>query len=190
MLIVRPGRLASLARRLGLLGVVACAACATRPAASPASSPSIAKCEVWAREVDFARAVREHDAAAFADHVQQGAVFVTGDALLRGRAAVTSSWSAILRGEDLRLSWYPTEVIPTGDPRVVLSRGPYWIEIVKPGATRFLKGTFQSVWVKDSDGAWRVAIDGGTPPPVPATEGEVVTMKGSAPAKCPSETSE
>jgi uncharacterized protein (TIGR02246 family) len=146
-----------------------------------------ASCAVWDREVEFARSVKEHDARAFAEHVHPGAVFIEGDgSVLRGRDAVVTSWAPIVRGDDVHLEWYPTSVIQTGAPDVALSRGPYWVEVTKSGAKqRFLTGTFQSVWVRDTDRVWRVLMDGGTPPPAAATEADIVRLKGAIPARCP-----
>jgi ketosteroid isomerase-like protein len=170
---------------------VACtpAAPASSPAAASAVSvaPAAAACEVWDREVAFARSVQNHDAHAFAEIVHPGAVFVERDTLHQGRDAVVKSWEDLIRGDAMRLDWHPTSVVLTGDPRVALSRGPYWIEVTKPDAKqRFLTGVFQSVWLKDDAGVWRVAIDGGpAPPPVPATEADVAKIKASLPARCP-----
>jgi ketosteroid isomerase-like protein len=164
------------------------------PASSPAGAapavsplPAVAACAVWDRELAFARSVQNHDARAFAEIVHPGAVFVEGDTLHRGRDAVVKSWDDLIRGDKMRIDWHPTSVVLTGDPRVALSRGPYWIEVTKPDAKqRFLTGVFQSVWLKDDGGVWRVAIDGGpAPPPVPATEADVEKIKASLPARCP-----
>lgn len=160
----------------------------TPPHAVAASSPD-ASCAVWEREVEFARSVKDHDAGAFAEHVHPGAVFVEGDgSVLRGRDAVVTGWASIIRGDNVHLEWYPTSVIQTGAKDVALSRGPYWVEVTKPDAKqRFLAGTFQSVWVRDADGTWRVLIDGGTPPPAPATEADVARLKSAMPARCSSD---
>jgi len=142
---------------------------------------------VWEREVGFAKSVADHDAKTFAEHVLPGAVFVdSGDRLLRGRDAVVDGWAKIIRGEGLRFGWYPTTIALTGDPHVALSRGPFWIEIVKPDAPhKFLTGTFHSIWVQDGDGVWRVTVDGGGPEPVPATAEDVAKLQAAQPGKCP-----
>lgn len=143
-------------------------------------------CAVWDREVEFARSVKDHDARVFAEHVHPGAVFVEGDgSVLHGRDAVVTSWASIIRGDDVHLEWYPTSVIQTGAQDVAISRGPYWVEVTKPDAKqRFLTGVFQSIWVRDTDGVWRVLVDGGTPPPTPATEPDIARLR-SAIARCP-----
>jgi uncharacterized protein (TIGR02246 family) len=142
---------------------------------------------VWDRENSFAASVKAHDVRAFAEHVHPGAVFVEGEgSVLRGRDAIVAGWNDVVRGDALRLEWHPTSVVATGDPHVALSRGPYWIEFTKPDAkNRFVVGRFQSTWVRDGDGAWRVLVDGGTPPPTPATSEDVERIRASIPARCP-----
>lgn len=155
--------------------------------AAPGSQPaSVAACAVWNREVEFARSVHDHDAAAFAEHVHPGAVFVDQQGASQGREAIVRDWAGIVRGDTVHLGWHPTSVVLTGDPRVALSRGPYWLEVAKPGEpVRHLTGVFQSVWTQDTDGAWRVLVDGGTPPPKETTPEEIERLKASLPAKCP-----
>jgi ketosteroid isomerase-like protein len=158
------------------------------PAMPPTTLPAgpAETCAVWDREVAFARSVETHDAAAFAEHVHRGAVFVDSEGIAQGRDAIVKGWASIVRGDALHLGWHPTSVVVTGDPRVALSRGPYWLEIAKPGeAPRFMTGTYQSVWVKDADGAWRVLVDGGTPPPKESTPEAIAQLKASMPAACP-----
>jgi hypothetical protein len=68
----------------------------------------------------------------------------------------------------------------------VLTRGPFWLEDKRPAAkTRFLQGTFQSVWTLGEDGVWRVMLDGGTAAPVPADPTKVSTLVAATPSKCP-----
>jgi hypothetical protein len=67
-----------------------------------------------------------------------------------------------------------------------MTRGPYWIEVAGANGTkRFLTGTFQSVWVRDVDGVWRVAIDGGTAEPAEAKPEDIERLKAWAPLVCP-----
>jgi uncharacterized protein (TIGR02246 family) len=169
---------------IALLGLALASCSAPLQTAPPAHDET---CLVWEREVSFASSVRDHDARGFAEHVLPGALFLEGDGkVLRGRDAIVEGWKAIIRGEGIRLEWHPTSVIVTGDPRVALSRGPYWYEVTKPDAKhRFMRGLYQSTWVRDGDGVWRVAIDGGTPPPAPATEEEIQKLRDSLSTRCP-----
>jgi ketosteroid isomerase-like protein len=178
-----------------LVVVCGCAGAPTPPpqVAAPASAVASAgttdpgaRCAVWDRENEFARSVHDHDASVFAEHVLPGAVFVNGSGLFQGREAIVKGWDKIIKGDGMLFEWHPTEVTVTGDPHVALSRGPYWIEFTKADAKqRYLAGTFQSVWVKDVDGVWRVTIDGGTADPLPVTEADVQKVKDAIPAKCP-----
>jgi ketosteroid isomerase-like protein len=145
-----------------------------------------AECEVWARELSFARSVADHDAAAFADHVEQDAAFSAEDPQpLRGRDAITRQWSGLIAGKTLRLSWYPTRTTIGGAPDVASSSGPALYEDLRPGAKqRFRLGAFHSVWHRGADGAWRVLFDGGQAP-VPATEAEAAAFKAARQATCP-----
>jgi uncharacterized protein (TIGR02246 family) len=169
------------------LALASCGAPApVQPAAPPQPPARDETCTVWEREVSFARSVHDHDARAFAEHVLPGALFLEGDgSVLRGRDAIVEGWKGLILGEGVRLEWHPTSVIVTGDPRVALSRGPYWYEVTKPVAKhRYMHGLYQSTWVRDSDGVWRVAIDGGTPPPTPATEEDIQKLRESLSTRC------
>jgi ketosteroid isomerase-like protein len=142
---------------------------------------------VWDRELGFAKSVHDHDATAFAEHVLAGAVFVNGDkTLTRGREEVAKRWAPVIRGDGANFEWHPTQVAVTSDPRVALSRGPFLVEYTKPDASpRFVAGTYESTWVMDSDGAWRVAIDGEGAPPKPVTLDEAKAIRASISAACP-----
>jgi len=180
------------------LGIAGCAPAATPPpaaapatatraaaVASPATTAS-AQCAVWNRELSFAKSVADHDAAAFSEHLHAEAVFLDGDgSVLHGRQAVADGWRPIVEGKKIALSWHPTTVIAGAEPGVALSRGPYLLEDLRPDAKeRFRTGTFQSTWVRGADGVWRVFIDGGTPPPVPATAEQAEKIKAELHAPC------
>lgn len=78
---------------------------------SAAPQPTIDECTVWQREQSFARSVADHDAAAFAGHVGENAVFNAGAReAIRGREAVAKRWAGLIEGKRVRLRWYPTQV--------------------------------------------------------------------------------
>jgi ketosteroid isomerase-like protein len=158
-------------------------ACAPPP---PRAPPPPTTCDVWDRELSFADSVARHDTKGFREHLLPRAVFVDGSSsLLDGPDAIARAWAKIVAGEGLALGWRPTTVAFT-DPRVAMTRGPYWIEVAGANGTkRFLTGTFQSVWVRDVDGVWRVAIDGGTAEPAEAKPEDIERLKAWAPLVCP-----
>lgn len=178
--------------RRSTCAILAVAFLSCTPPAHPASGPIMTseetRCTIWNREVSFAKSALNHDASAFAEHILDGAVFVTGAGIFRGRDAIVKASGSLLHGENTRFEWHPTDVEITGDPRVAMCRGPAFIEMTAPdGSKKLLLGGFQSTWVLDKDGAWRVAIDGGTPYKEVSRE-EIEKVKASIPTSCPPET--
>jgi ketosteroid isomerase-like protein len=159
---------------------------AAQAVAPPQPALSAAECEVWARESGFARSVAEHDAAAFAGFVAQGAVFgARRPNPRRGRDAVVAAWAGIVAGKELRLSWYPAMVAIGGEPDIAYSSGPALYEDLDPAAKqRFLIGGFQSIWHRDADGTWRVLFDDGLDPR-PASDADVAAFKAGRRETCP-----
>lgn len=156
------------------------------PVPPPLPVHTAAECEVWARELSFARSVADHDAAAFASHVAENAAFgANGPEPTRGRAAIARQWQSLVEGDSLRLSWYPTRVTIAGVPDVALSSGPALFEDTQPVPhPHYRIGRFESVWHRDADGVWRVLFDGGVPPHV-ATDSEVAAFRAGRLATCP-----
>ena len=130
-------------------------------AATPQAQSS-PRCQVWQRELDFARSVAEHDPVAFAEHLHPQAAFGVGRKPTVGRAQVTAEWQGIIDGSAVRLEWYPDVVTVGGDGRTAYSSGPTLYVDPKTGAAK--RGRFGSVWQRDEDGAWRVIFDDGSRP--------------------------
>lgn len=131
---------------------------------APPTPLSAAECDVYRREMSFAKSVEDRDLAAFAEHVHPGAVFLGGPEPLRGRDAVVAAWKSIVSHEAGHLRWHADEVVVGSDPRIAFSRGPATFEVLEPakGKPRYHISVFTSVWMKDADGAWRVMYDGGS----------------------------
>ena len=148
---------------------------------------SKAECEVWNREKSFADSVAAHDAKAFAEHLDVNAIFFGGNnSSSRGRDGVTKDWAPIIEGKDIILRWHPEFVSLSSDGKTAVSRGPYWMENTNPDAKqKFMTGFYQSTWVKNKKGQWHVFIDGGTPPPKPATLQQLQTIQLTLSPSCP-----
>jgi ketosteroid isomerase-like protein len=159
---------------------------AAQTATPPRPTLSAAECEVWARELGFARSVAEHDAAAFRGFIAEGAVFgAKRPQPRRGREAVVAAWAGLVAGKELRLSWYPAMVAIGGEPGIAYSSGPALYEDLDPATKqRFLIGGFQSIWHRDADGAWRVLFDDGIEPR-PASAAEVAAFEAGRREACP-----
>ena len=150
-----------------------------------AATPDPAACAVWTRELGFARSVAEHDAAAFADHVAEGAVFGAGGPRpVRGRAAIVRDWADLVAGSRVRLEWYPRQVTANAAGDLAWSTGPALTEVLDPAAPqRYLLSRFRSVWRKEADGQWRVVFDEGDPPR-PASAAEAQAFRAARPSTC------
>ena len=132
-------------------------------AAEPASAAAdSARCQVWQRELGFARSVADHDAIAFAEHLHPQVVFGMERKPSVGREKIVADWQGIIDGTGLKLEWYPHAVAVGGDGRTAYSSGPALYQDPKTGA--FRHGRFRTVWQVDEDGAWRVIFDDGNRP--------------------------
>ena len=156
------------------------------PPAPPPAVLSAAECEVWARELSFARSVADRDAEAFAAHLHEDAVFgVSRPGVTRGRAAITAEWAGLIAGTRVRLSWYPTHTAIGGVSDIAWSSGPALYEAVDPAdPVQHRIGAFTSVWHRGSDGVWRVLFDDGIAPQ-PATPGQVAAFRAGRSEACP-----
>jgi ketosteroid isomerase-like protein len=165
------------------------AAPAVPPSVMPVVAPMSAdECAVWNREMSFAASVANHDAAAFAEHLHPGAVFLGGsNKPRRGSESIAGAWAGIVKGDGGVLHWHPDTVVIGGDPNVALSRGPWWIADTSPGAKApFVRGSYISTWVRDDKGVWHVLFDGGGgSEPVPASADDIAKLEASLPASCP-----
>lgn len=141
------------ALRLGaLLGLMA--------AAQPvlAAPPASADAELWRRECGFAATMAQRDLQAFAGFVSEQALFHSGPAPLKGRAAVTGFWQRFYTETTAPFSWYPDRAELLEPGRLAHTSGPVF------GADGALIGRFYSIWRKEADGEWRVLHDHGGPP--------------------------
>jgi ketosteroid isomerase-like protein len=108
-------------------------------------------------------AVAAHDAEAFADLVDEAAVFFGTD-VARGRTAVAEAWQPIVAGE-LDLRWAPDEghVSTSGDLGYTIGTAEYRVP-GEDGATVLLSAQYVTIWRRGPDGIWRAAVDIGTRP--------------------------
>lgn len=143
--------------------------------AAPAAAGSIE--EVRQAEIAFAKAFADRDEARFAAFLADDATFLSAGRTLRGKAAVVSGWSGLLKAPQAPFTWGPERIVVSDDATLALSTGPIYDVEGQPA------GSFISTWRKESDGTWKVAFDGpGAPPWPPAAldveEGTVTAADG------------
>jgi ketosteroid isomerase-like protein len=154
----------------------------TASSAEVPASPDSPRCQVWQRELGFARSVADHDPVAFASFLASNtAVGVSREPTI-GREAVTREWQGIIDGSALKLEWYPAVVTVGGDGRTAYSSGPALYQDPKTGAYRH--GRYGSVWQREQDGEWRMIFDDGIRPE-PADAAAVQAFRDGSGKPCP-----
>jgi ketosteroid isomerase-like protein len=113
--------------------------------------------EVRKTEAAFAKTMADRDHAAFTSFLAEDAVFFGQGAAQRGKENEAQTWKRFFEGRQAPFSWAPgsVEVLDGGD--LGFSSGP----VFDPAGRRV--GTFNSVWRKGKDGAWRIVFDNGCP---------------------------
>jgi ketosteroid isomerase-like protein len=114
--------------------------------------------QVRAAETAFAQSMADRNAANFAALIADEAVFFGGKGVLRGKAAVVADWKRFFDGPSAPFSWKPAEVEVLTSGTLGYTSGP----VYDPKGARI--GTFNSVWQRQPDGAWKIIFDKGCPP--------------------------
>lgn len=112
--------------------------------------------QVRETERAFAATMAERDHQAFSSFLSAEAIFFAGEAPLRGKQAVADAWAPYFEGTDAPFSWEPqtVEVLESGS--LALSSGP----VYDPAGNTV--ATFQSIWRREADGAWKIIFDKGS----------------------------
>lgn len=121
--------------------------------------------QVRAAEIAFAKSVMDDRPELFASFLDPDTVFVSGANLRRGKAAVVESWKGFFGAERPYFEWHPEIVELSADGNLGFSRGPWVIRSKdKDGKEAELRGIYNSVWQRQSDGSWRIIFDAGCSP--------------------------
>jgi uncharacterized protein (TIGR02246 family) len=127
-------------------------------AAQPVASNATLEQAVADAERAFAKTMADRDLAAFTRLLAPEAVFFGSSTISRGREAVAAAWKRYFDGPAAPFSWRPERVQVLDSGALGLSTGP----VFDPAGKRV--GTFNSVWRREADGAWRIVFDIGCPP--------------------------
>jgi ketosteroid isomerase-like protein len=141
--------------------MIAALAAATGTSGTPASDEeTLAKleAELRAAETAFAKTMADRDAAAFATFLSPEAVFFGRSGETRGKEAVAQSWAGLFEGPLAPFSWRPEVAVVLASGQLGLTSGP----VFNPEGKQ--TGTFNSVWRREPDGAWKIVFDKGCPP--------------------------
>jgi len=139
-----------------------------------------ARDEVRNAELSFAKAFADRDQAKFFSFVLDDASFLGPGSTLSGKKAVFDRWSRFFSGPQAPFSWAPDRVAVNAAGTIGLSAGP----VFDPDGHH--AGNFNSVWIKQADGTWKVLFDGPGSPAAclpesapPVSEGDITTPDGA-----------
>ena len=149
-----------------VLGLLAAVAGSSAGVAVDGSAERAARTEqVRAVELAFAKAVLDDTPEAFAALLDEGAVFVSGQDVSRGKATVIEAWKGYFGPERPYFEWHPDVVELSADGNLGLSRGPWVIRTRdKEGKEVEIRGLYNSIWQRQADGSWRILFDAGCSP--------------------------
>src|SRR6185503_9741707 len=152
---------------LAMIAVVVVNACATLPAPPQRQPGASARDSLAAAELAFAKYSVDHGMrAAFIEYFADDGINFAPDPG-NTRARYRARPEAI---EPFILDWHPAiaAVARAGD--LGFTTGPYTITGRAPAVREPAQGMFFSVWRRQSDGSWRVIVDGGVPTRAPVPD--------------------
>jgi len=116
---------------------------------------------------DIKKADADWNSAAQGKNVEQFLSFIGHDAYMsgpdgkwiHGKEAARSMWSSMLADPNFKLSWTAESADVSKDATLGYTRGTYQGTLGgKP-----MSGVYSTVWKKQTDGKWRVAVDIASP---------------------------
>lgn len=110
--------------------------------------------EVRQAEIAFAKAFVDRDQQKFFSMVASDATFLGPNSTLSGRPEVIKGWSGLFKDPIAPISWSPERVHVNAAGNIGFSYGP----VRDRNGKHF--GNYTSIWVKQSDGSWKVLFDG------------------------------
>jgi uncharacterized protein (TIGR02246 family) len=138
-------------------------ACSNQPAQAP-TPPDTRKADeaaIRAASADWSKAAQAKDLdKAVSFYAEDGIYFADKGAMVKGRNSISLVWKGLLAqpGPGLSFSASYVEVARSGD--MAYEYGTYSIVTeVKKGKPTTEKGKYVTVWKKQKDGSWKVAID-------------------------------
>lgn len=145
---------------LGVMGLHAAPSFAQATLEKPrrlvAPKPDVAaiKKEVEQVEYAFAATMAQRKPQAFASYIADDAVFLTGQKVLEGKAAVLAGWEHFFEEPEASFSWKPDEIMVLPSGKLASSSGP----VFDAKGTQIAR--YISIWRKDGK-QWKIVMDRG-----------------------------
>lgn len=146
------------------------------PAPNPLTDTTVkpGKVFLFNLEAQFARDVAERGGAGFASwFAEDGVVLSNGQAPVVGREAIARSTAWLPR--DYQLTWTPTDAVMSASGDMGYTWGHYEAHSKdSAGNPVTTSGRYITIWRKQQDGSWKVALDAGANEP--AAAGDCCTL--------------
>ncbi len=131
-----------------------------------------ARAQLLQADRNFAKAGAAKDLDAFMDFVAEDVRFYSAGIMRTGKPPFRESWSKGFGDASWSITWAPlyAEAAASGD--LGYTTGGFEIhDKSAEGSALVRKGSYVTVWRKQSDGSWKVALDMGSfVPPKPAAQ--------------------
>lgn len=137
------------------------AACAPAPPAAPPDTRAQDEAAIREADAAFAAAAASKDLDVIMGFFTDDAMALGPNApMLSGRAALRAEWETMLATPGLSISWAPTHVVVARSGDVGYSIGSAQMGMTGPdGAAMTDNMKYVTIWHKQADGSWKVAVD-------------------------------
>jgi len=122
------------------------------------------------RDAEFDRVTAAEGMEGFLSFIADDAVFFPANApIVTGKEAVGAVWIEVLTSPGVSLRWQPIKADLARSGELGYTYGRYQFTTTDPAGQSVTRhGKYVTIWKKQPDGAWRVAVDIGNASPVPA----------------------
>ena len=158
-----------------LMLLVSAAADAQRRRARKPAAPrteDVARAAILQADRDFAKAGASKDIEAFLRFIAEDGHAFPGGEMSTGKPAFRELWAPLFKDPTVSISWAPVVAKASQSGDMGYTTGMYEIRGTgEDGTPKIRRGSYVTIWTKQPDGSWKVALDMGAPiPPKPAAQ--------------------
>jgi uncharacterized protein (TIGR02246 family) len=146
------------------MGALVLAACTQQPAPQPTATPDTRAADEAALRAaikEWAAAAQVKDAARFVSFYAEDAVVMLEDSPdVSGMAGIRDAIGGMMQDPAFALSFEPANLVVARSGDVAYETGPYSLTMTGPDKKPATEsGHYVAVWRRQTDGAWKVAVD-------------------------------
>ncbi|MDH4069824.1 MAG: DUF4440 domain-containing protein [Ignavibacteria bacterium] len=124
----------------------------------PAAMRQSAGDEIMKADIAWSEAAKDFEThvAAFLD---DAVVLAPGEEMISGKTAIEATLGAFYDDPGFSVSWKPMKSEGSGSGDLGYSYGTYHMTMTGPDGVMHDEGKYATVWKKQADGSWKVAVD-------------------------------